>query len=82
MEKFPPEIGQVKTIVLKMVYFHKQIRLENLVEAIQEIFLNNTLKMEGLSFCLTRYKTGKHTAPNCLYEEGFSITKATIDLFK
>ena len=63
-----------------MVYSHKQTELENLVEVIQEMSLSDTLQKEGMSFCLTRYKTGRHTAPNCPCEKGFSITRATINL--
>ena len=65
---------------MRMVYSHKQAQLENHVEAIQELSLQDTLQHGGLSFCITRYQTRKHTAPNCAYEEGFSVTKATIDL--
>ena len=65
---------------MKMVYNHKQLRLENLVEAIQEMALTDLLQKDGLSFCITNNKTGKHTSPKCAYADGFFITRATIDL--
>ena len=34
LEKFPPQIDQVKTTIIKMVYSHKQAQLENHVEAV------------------------------------------------
>ena len=80
LEKFPPQIDQVKATIMRMVYSHKQTQLENHVEAIQELSLQNSLQYGGLSFCITRYQSLKHTAPNCACAEGFSITKATIDL--
>ena len=82
LERFPTKIDQVKPVVMKMVYSHKELQLENLVEAIQEMSLTNTLQREGMSFCLTKYKTRQHPAPNYLCAEGFSITRATIDLSK
>ena len=80
LEKFRPQIDQVKTTIIRMVYSHKQAQLENHVEAVQELSLHDSLRHEGLSFCITRYQSRKHTAPNCAYAEGFSVTKATIDL--
>ena len=63
-----------------MVYSHKQAQLKNHVKAIQELSLRDILQHGGLSFCITRYQTRKHTAPNCTCADGFSVTKATIDL--
>ena len=80
LERFPSKIDQVKTIVMKMVYSHKQLQLKNLVEAIQEMSLNPELQKEGMSFCLTRYKSRRHTTPNCPCVDGFTKTKATMDL--
>ena len=65
---------------MKMVYSYKQVQLENLIEAIQEMSLTNTLQQEGLSFCITKYQTRKHPAPDCSCAEGFSFTRANIDL--
>ena len=80
LERFPPEIDQVKTIVMKMIYSHKQLQLENMLEAVQKMSLTNTLPKDGLSFYITTYKTRQHSTPNCACLEGFSIIWATIDL--
>ena len=65
---------------MRMVYSHKQAQLENHVEAIQELSLQDTLQHGSISFYITRYQTRKHTAPTCACVEGFSVTKATINL--
>ena len=65
---------------MKMVYSHKQLQLENFVEAIEEISLNTELQKEGTTFYPTKYKTEKHITLNCPCAKGFTITKATIYL--
>lgn len=77
---FPPQIKQVKTIVMKMVYPHKQLQLENMVEALQEMAMIDLLQKDGLSFCITKYQTRQHEVLNCTCTTGFSITCATVDL--
>ena len=80
LERSPPQIKQVKTLVMKIVYVHKQLQLENMVEALQEMTMTDLLQKDGLSFCITKYQTRQHEALNCACVTGFSIIHATIDL--
>ena len=65
---------------MRMVYAYKQLQLENMVEALQEMAMTDLLQKDGLSFCIKKYQTRQHQAPNCACTASFSITWATIDL--
>ena len=43
---------------MKMVYNHKQLQLENMVEAVQEMAMTDLLQKDDLSFFITTYKQG------------------------
>ena len=80
LERFPSVIDQVKMIIMKKVYAHKQLQFENMVDTVQELSLSNSFRKGGLSFCITNYRTRQHSAPDCTHAEGFSITRAMVDL--
>ena len=48
-ERFPPQLDQVKTIVMRMVLIHKKKLLENLVEALDMISLGPEFRVRGMS---------------------------------
>ena len=78
LERFPLQIDQVRTIVMRMVYSHKQAQLENHVEAIQEISLQNTFQHEGLSFCTQGIKQENILVQTVHVKKGFHLQKQKV----
>lgn len=75
-EEFLSQLNPVKTVIMKMVYSHKQVELENLTCVVQEMAATPLLRKPGINFCITRYSQHR----NLQMPEEFTITQATVDL--
>lgn len=80
-EKIPEVLSPVKPMIMNLVYSEKETQYIELVNSFHTLASSSLLRQDGLSFCLTKYKTQTYSeAQACIYAEGFSIIQATINL--
>ncbi|KAM0933222.1 hypothetical protein DsansV1_C37g0232841 [Dioscorea sansibarensis] len=79
-ERFPSQLDQVNTTVMRMVFIHKENFLENLVKALDMISSGLEFRLHGMSFVIEHFKSAKHSSLYCTCDKGFSITRSTINL--